>query len=148
MPKPPGTYLFGVQNNKIRQNARDTPNAVATAKADEKRRFFERLDQFREPQLRDYQQSMKDLIQAIQKREPLTPDDKRRKALSEAVGQITKSLEKVKDLREIEGRLEQPARTVLRTPHAPPGADLLTLAICVTQILEIFLRLKRGTRPH
>jgi hypothetical protein len=148
MPKPPGTYLAGVQKTKIQEQARTGISTVASAKAEEKVKFYERLDRISEANLRKYQKWMPDIIRAIEKGECISPEDKRRKALSDAIREITNSLKEVKHFREIEAKLEQPARTVIRASTTLPGGDLLALAICVTQIVEIFLRLKRGPRPR
>lgn len=70
--------------------------------------------------------------------------DEDRETFSKAIGEIRKVVEKVQDIRQLEGRLSVPLQPVLRVPDQAAAAGVeLALVIAACQIFEVLVRLKK-----
>ena len=146
MPKPQGTYLRISANEKSATAAKDAKADVALAKERENQKFLQALHKVSESKLKTWHKSMSSLSNAIRKSEPLSKEDKVRKAVSDVLGEVKKILVQAKNLKTLESTLQQPATAVLRTPRdlGTAGAEL-TLVIALVQVLSILVRI-RGDR--
>jgi hypothetical protein len=147
MPKPQGTYLRTQAGPRTAAHAADAKKAVAASRADAEARFHAALAKTSESQLKAWHRAMTALVSAIKKSEPLSKDDKVRKAVAGVLGQVRKILTEAKDLKTLEATLQQPATAVIQAPRdlGPAGAEL-ALVIAIVKVLEVLVRL-RGRRP-
>ena len=97
MPMPPGTYLKVKAGDKTKAMGADAKKAVASSQVSEKVQFFETLDRVSESRLASWHKDMTVLAAAIKKSEPLSPEDKVRKAVADVLGEVKKLLLTVKD---------------------------------------------------
>jgi hypothetical protein len=147
MPKPQGTHLRIQTGQNNAAHASDAKKLAATSKADEEARFFQALEKTSETQLKAWHKAMVNLVTVIKKNEPMSKEDKVRKAVAGVLGEVKKVLTQAKNLKTLEARLQQPATTVIRAPNTlgPAGAEL-ALVIAIVEVLAILARL-RGKRP-
>lgn len=141
MPKPQGTYLRVQASGRNAIIASQTKGVVASAKDRERERFFETLNRISEGRLKAWHRSMRDLAVAIKKGDPLSKEDKVRKAVSDILGEVKKVLVQVKDFKALEATLQQPAEAVIRAPkHIEASGAELALVIALVQVLGILVR--------
>lgn len=143
MPKPQGTYLRIQQNVRSRHDAADAKQTTSQARAQDLDEFYKALDRVPDRDLDGWYRSMGALIDKLKKGKPLTKEDEDRETVSKAIEQVRKVVENVKDLRQLEGRLNVPLEPVLRAPTSGVGGLELTLVIAVCQVLEVLVRLRR-----
>jgi hypothetical protein len=106
--------------------------------------FYEALDRVPEQELDSWRRSMAAMAKDIEKNEPLSKDGKVRKRVSEVLKEVRTILERAKDYKQLEGRLQVPVQPVIRAPLdlGPVGAELaLVAALC--QVLEVFVRIRK-----
>lgn len=143
MPMPPGTYLKVKAGDKTKANAVDAKKAVAVAKASQNAQFFEALVKTSESRLAAWHKDMNALAAAIKKNEPLSREDKVRKAVSDVLGEVKKMLTKVKEYQTLDASLKQSADKVIRAPSGLGGAGAeLALVIALVQVLSVLVRLR------
>lgn len=143
MPKPQGTFLRSQANAKSAATADKDKKAVATSKEKEREKFYELLDRISESRLKTWQRDMTKLLSAIKKSEPISKEDKVRRAVSDVIGEVRKILTNVKDHRALEATLQRPAETVVRAPtNLGAGGAELALMIALCQVLEILVKIR------
>jgi hypothetical protein len=147
MPKPHGTYLGVQRRERVRLQAAEAKRTVGLSRQRDMSEFYEALDRAAEQDLDSWRRSMAALATDIEKNEPLSKEDKVRKRVSQVLGEVRKILEKSKDHKQLEGRLQVPVQHVIRAPLdlGPVGAELaLVAALC--QVLEVFVRIRKRNR--
>jgi len=149
MPKPQGTYLRTQAGSRAAAHAADAKKAVAVSEADAETRFYAALEKTSESQLRAWHRAMTALVSAIRKSEPLSKEDKVRKAVAGVLGEVRKILVEARNLKTLEATLQQPATAVIRAPRdlGPAGAEL-ALVIAVGKVLEALVRLRGRRAAH
>ena len=144
MPMPPGTYLKIKAGDKTKAAAADAKQTVASANSTDRSRFFEALDRISQLRLTAWQKEMNSLATAIKKNEPLSREDKVRKAVSDVLGEVKKILIKTKDLQALDASLKRPSEVVIRAPSGLGTAGTeLTLVIALLQVLSVLVRLRK-----
>lgn len=143
MSKPQGTYLKIQSTQRIAGASADAKTVVASSRDKERAQFFRALDRMEKTRLSRWHREMNGLAEAIRKSQPLSKDDKTRKAVSDVLGEVRKLLVQVKDYQALESTLQRPATAVMRAPRdlGLAGAEL-TLVIALVQVLAIFVRLR------
>lgn len=144
MPKPPGTYLRVQQQERARLQATEAKRTVGLSRQHDMGEFYEALDRVPEQELDSWRRSMAAMAKDIEKNEPLSKDGKVRKRVSEVLKEVRTILERAKDYKQLEGRLQVPVQPVIRAPLdlGPVGAELaLVAALC--QVLEVFVRIRK-----
>lgn len=143
MSKPQGTYLKIQSTQRIAGAAADAKTVVASSRDKERAQFFRALDRMEKTRLSRWHREMNGLAEAIRKSQPLSNDDKTRKAVSDVLGEVRKLLVQVKDYQALESTLQRPATAVMRAPRdlGLAGAEL-TLVIALVQVLAIFVRMR------
>lgn len=144
MPKPQGTYLRIQQAERARYDADEARQTVATSRSQDLDEFFEALDRVPDRDLDQWHRSMAALVDRLKKGKPSSKEDEDREIVSKAIGEVRKVVEKVEDLRQLEGRLNVPLQPVLRAPTGPAAGGLeLALVIALCQVFEVLVRLRR-----
>ena len=148
MPKPQGTYLRVQATGRNAIVASQAKGTVALAKGRERERFFDALHRISEGRLKSWHRSMRDLAVAIKKGDPLSKEDKVRKAVADILGEVKKVLVQVKDFKALEATLQQPAEMVIRAPKptGTAGAEL-ALVIALVQVLGLLVRWRSEKKP-
>lgn len=140
MPKPQGTYLKIQQHDKAQQSAKDDKITAKNAQERDLAKFYKALDRVSESQLKSWQRDMADLSNRLKKDGAMAEDDKTRKKVSEVLKEVRKILEQVKDYRQLEASLQQPAKEVIKARSQPAGPDLLIVVIALFHVLEVLVR--------
>lgn len=147
MAKPQGSYLKIKSADKVKAQATDAKQTVATAKADEEAKFHQALDRLSESRLGAWHRSMNDYLRKIRKDGAMAKDDKVRKAVAEVLGEVKELLVKAKDLKALDASLKRPADDVLRAPSGlGTGGAELALVIALVQVLQVLVQLRKGRR--
>ena len=144
MPKPQGTYLRIQSRDKTAFVAAESKKNLSLSKQQDLSELEAALNQVAERDLNSWYRSMSALVDDIKNNEMLSKDEKVRNGVSKVAGEVRKFFENVKDLKQVEGRLQVPVYPVMRAPPelGAAGAELaFVIALC--QVLEVLVRLKR-----
>jgi predicted DNA-binding protein (UPF0251 family) len=144
MPKPQGTFLRVQDQEKTRLKAVEAKRAVGLSRQQGLSEFYEALNRMAERDLDSLYRSMASLASDIAKNEPLSQEDKVRKKVSEVLVEVRKVIEKAKDYKQLEGRLQVPVHSVVRAPlNLDSGGAELALVVALCQVLEVLVRIRK-----
>jgi hypothetical protein len=144
MPKPQGTFLRVQGQEKTRLEAVEAKKAVGLSRQQDLGAFHEALNRVAEHDLDSWYRSMASLASDIAKNEPLSQDEKVRKKVSEVLGEVRKVIEKAKNYKQLEGRLQVPVHSVVRAPLGlGSGGAELALVVALCQVLEVLVRIRK-----
>lgn len=84
------------------------------------------------------------LVDKLKNGKPLSKEDESRALIGKLVGEVRKVVEKVNDIRQLEGRLSVPLQPVLSAPtNLGVASSFLPLAIALCQVFEVLVRLRK-----